>query len=383
MNRLTVRQASTVGEGYHADGAGLYLQVTGAGARSWIMRYTLRGRAREMGLGPLAVVSLAEARQRAQDARKLLHQGVDPIEARERDRARLAHVFADVATEYITANKASWRNAKHQAQWSSTIARYAEPSIGRLPVDQITATHALKILEPIWKEKTETATRVRQRCEAIIDYATVRKYRAGDNPFRWRGNLDKLLPHAARVAKRAHLAAMPYAEVPAFMQRLARTEGMAALALRFTILTCSRTGESLGARWPEIDMHVALWTVPASRMKAGREHVVPLSAPALETLREVRPLGDGVIFPYRKRSMSENAMRDVLVRLGVADRATVHGFRSAFRDWCSEETDFQSDVAEMALAHAIKNKVEAAYRRGALLRKRRELADAWAAYCCG
>lgn len=384
INRLNARAAATAGVGYHADGAGLYLQVTAADARSWILRFMLRGRAREMGLGPLSLVSLAQARERAQEARRMIGQGVDPIDARERTRALHAHVFRAVAAEFIAANESGWRNEKHRAQWRNTLARYAKPVIGDVPVGQVTIDHALKILDPIWQAKAETASRVRQRCEAVLDYATARKYRTGDNPFRLRGALDKILPKSTR-GERAHLAAMPYAEIPDFMTLLARQKGAAALALRFCILTCARSGEARGARWQEIDLDAAIWTVPPERMKGNREHIVPLSGPALAVVREMLPLApeSEFVFHYRRRAMSENALREVLVRMGIAERVTVHGFRSTFRDWAAEETDFPDWVAEMALAHAIRNKVEAAYRRGALLKKRRELADAWARYCTG
>jgi integrase len=376
----------------YADGGGLYLQITNGGA-SWIYRYMLAGRAREMGLGPLALFGLSEARAKALDARRLRHEGIDPIEARKaaRLRARLdaakTMTFMECAHGYITAHRAGWRNGKHAAQWEATLATYAGPVIGALPVPVIDTALVLKVLEPIWTAKPETAGRVRGRIEAILDWAKVRGYRTGENPARWRGHLDKLLPARSKVRKVEHHAALPYAEVPGFLVSLREQEGTAARALEFAILVAARTGEVVGARWGEVDLLDKTWTLPAARMKAGREHRVPLSARALAILEEMqrhRHAEEGFVFPGGKlgRPLSNMAFLMLLRRLGRGD-LTAHGFRSTFRDWAADRTNFPAEVAEMALAHAVSGKVEAAYRRGDLFEKRRRLMDAWAEFVTG
>jgi integrase len=378
--------------GMYADGGGLYLQVTAGGA-SWIYRYMLAGRAREMGLGPLALFGLAEARAKALDARRLRHEGIDPIEARRamRAQARLdaakAVTFMECAHGYITAHRAGWRNGKHAAQWEATLATYAGPVIGALPVPVIDTALVLKVLEPIWTTKPETAGRVRGRIESILDWAKVRGYRAGENPARWRGHLDKLLPARSKVRKIEHHAALPYAELPGFLVSLREQEGAVARALEFSILMAARTAEVIGARWDEIDLLEKIWTVPAARMKAGREHRVPLSARALAILEEMQRhphAEEGFVFPGGKlgRPLSNMAFLMLLRRLG-RDDLTAHGFRSTFRDWAADRTNFPAEVAEMALAHAVSGKVEAAYRRGDLFEKRRRLMDAWAEFAAG
>jgi integrase len=376
--------------GMYADGGGLYLQVRGPMSKSWIFRYKLSGRAREMGLGPLAVVSLARARELATEARKQCFDGVDPIELKrsqqaereaEQEKARVP-TFDEATTAYLHSNSAGWKNSKHAQQWSSTLATYASPHFGNCPVDRIDLKAVLKALQPIWATKTETAGRVRGRIEAVLDWATVLGHRTGDNPARWRGNLDKVLPMQRRVSTVKHHAALPYDAAPAFIRELAERTETAARALLFTVLTASRTSEVLGMRWSEIDLDKALWTVPALRMKAGREHRVPLAEPVIDILQKLsRGEPTDLVFPGPgdDRQLSINAMPAVLKRMKLVD-VTVHGFRSSFRDWAAERTDAANEVVEAALAHTIGNKVEAAYRRGDLLDKRRALMNNWAVY---
>jgi integrase len=379
--------------GLYADGGGLYLQVSKNGA-SWIYRYMIAGRAREMGLGPRALFGLAEARAKALDARKLRYQGIDPIEARrtERAKARLdvakAMTFNQCAEAYIAAHRAGWRNDKHAGQWEATLATYAAPVMGSLPVQSIDTGFVMKVIEPLWSTRPETASRLRGRVEAVLDWAAARGYRTGENPARWRGHLDKLLPARSKVRKIEHHAALPYPELPSFLVGLREQEGVAVRALEFTILTAARTGESIGATWSEINWTDKAWTIPGTRMKGGKEHRVPLCDPALTILREMKPADDiqnaaeQFVFSGRKRGrpLSNMAFLMLLRRMGRGD-LTAHGFRSSFRDWAAERTNFPSEVAEMALAHAVGNKVEAAYRRGDLFDKRRRLMEAWAVYC--
>jgi len=376
----------------YADGAGLYLQVTRAGAKSWIYRFSLAGKAREMGLGSLSAVSLSEARIKAGECRRLREEGVDPIEARKARRLQAALdaaktlTFKEAAASYIASHRMGWRNAKHATQWENTLATYAEPVIGALSIQAIDTALVLKVLERIWKAKPETATRVRGRIEAILDWAKVRGLRQGENPARWRGHLDHLLPGRSKVRRVKHHAALPYAELPDFILQLRAHQGVAARALEFTILTAARTGDTMGAVWDEFDASDKLWIVPAERIKAGKEHRVPLSDRALAILGDAEkiartPSGD-YVFPGGKvgKPLSNMAMVEVLRRMGRGD-ITVHGFRSTFRDWAAERTNFPSEVVEMALAHAVGNKVEAAYRRGDLFEKRRRLMTEWATYC--
>ena len=392
VGRLTALKVMKVKKpGMYADGAGLYLQVSGDGetsvAKSWIYRFTLRGRSREMGLGSLSIFGLAEARTKAMECRRLAYEGVDPIEARraERTKATLdaakSLTFRECTAQYIDAHRAGWRNAKHAAQWSSTIKTYAEPVIGILPVQNIDTALVMKIFEPLWSKKPETASRLRGRIEAVLDWAAVRGYREGENPARWRGHLDKLLPARAKVRKIKHHAALPYDELPAFMAVLRGQEGIAARALEFLILTAGRTGEVIGAQPAEIKDKA--WTVPADRMNGGKEHRVPLSAPALTIVEKMRDDHEGeFVFPggNRDKPLSNMAMLALLERMGRSD-LTAHGFRSTFRDWAAECTSHPSEVVEMALAHTINSKVEAAYRRGDLFEKRRLLMTEWAKFC--
>lgn len=373
----------------YPDGGGLYLQVTESGAKSWIFRFMLNGRAREMGLGPLHAVSLSDARTKATECRRLRVDGFDPIEARkvERDKARLAAAraltFKDAADAYINAHQAGWRNAKHAAQWRSTLDAYAGPVFGSLPVQDVDVSLIMKVLEPIWATKTETASRIRGRIEAVLDWATVRGYRRGDNPARWRGHLENLLPQRSKVQRVEHHRALPYGEIGAFMGTLRQQDGVAAVAFEFLILTATRTSETIGARWDEVDIDHAIWTIPADRIKAGKEHRVPLSAPAIAILKRLNKIRQGdFVFPggKAKKPLSNMALLALLKRMRRAD-LTAHGFRSTFRDWTAERTNYPREVAEMALAHTVSDKVEAAYRRGDLFEKRRRMMEEWARYC--
>lgn len=384
INRLTARRVATLTEpGYHADGGGLYLQVTASGAKSWVFRYRFEGRRPEMGLGPLRVIGLADARMAADVARKLIQAGQDPLAGR---RAAVATssipTFWEAAVAYIAERQAGWTNPKHAAQWTSTLETYAKPVLGDLRVDRIETDHLLAVLRPIWATKTETASRVRQRVEAVLDSVTVQKKRTGENPARWRGHLAMILPKPTAVTKAENFAALPYAELPAFMAALARRHGEAARALEFTILTAARTGMTLGANPEEIDLQARNWTVPGNRMKAKVEHTIPLSRAALELVR--LRMQRTLLFTndLTREQLSENAMLALLKRMGFG-HVTVHGFRSTFKDWASETTDFPDDLSEAALAHQIRDKAKAAYKRGTMLSKRRVLMDYWADYCSG
>ncbi len=349
----------------------------------------LDSRPREMGLEPVNVISLAEARKRAAECRRMRHDGIDPIEARraQRDQKKLeaakSMTFDACADAYIEAHQASWRNEKHRDQWRNTLNSYASPVFGSMPVQAVDVALVMKALEPIWKTKPETASRLRGRIEAVLDWAAVRGYRKGENPARWRGHLDKLLPARAKIQKVEHHAALPYDQIGEFSAALRGQEGIGARALEFLILTAARTGEIIGARWGEVDLEDKIWVVPETRMKAGREHRVPLSGAALTILKQMNEIRDGdFVFPGGKKAkpLSNMAMLAVLRRMGRND-LTAHGFRSTFRDWAAERTNFPREVVEMALAHTIESKVEAAYHRGDLFQKRRQLMEAWARYC--
>ncbi len=380
-HRLNARTVETIKTpGRHADGGNLYLNVTASGARSWVFMFTRDGRQREMGLGPLRDVSLAKARVIAAQHRQALLDGVNPLSAREAVVVVVKPTFGAFADKLITTKESQWRNAKHRAQWRSTLATYAA-KIAAKPVDSITTADVLACLTPIWMPKPETAARVRGRIEAVLNAAKAEGLRTGDNPAAWRGHLDHLLPKRSKLS-RGHHAALPIDDTPAFIGRLRELDAMSARALEFIVLTATRTGEALGATWAEIDLASATWTIPAARMKAGVEHRVPLSDRAIANLNALAAVRTGDhVFPGAKRNaaLSNMALLMTLRRLGVA--VTTHGFRSTFRDWASERTNFQSDVCEMALAHTIPNRVEAAYRRGDLFEKRRLLMAAWAAFC--
>jgi integrase len=374
-----------------SDGGGLHLLVKESGARSWVYRFMLSGKSRDVGLGTAGPdgVSLSAARD-ARDALRLkVRAGIDPLAERERatadakaaeQAAQIAGVtFKAVAETYIAANSDGWRNAKHRQQWGNTLATYVYPVIGELPVADISTAHVMQILEPIWKAKPETASRVRGRIETIMDAAKARGYRDGENPARWRGHIAQLLPARKRLS-RGHHKAMAYDALPAFACDLQKRKAVAAMALELTILTAARTSEMLGAKWDEVDLEKAIWIIPADRMKAGKEHRVPLSPRAVEILNAAKRLGKDYLFPaVRGGAMSGMAMTMLMRRMNVD--VTVHGFRSAFRDWAAERTNYAHEVCEMALAHTIGNKAEAAYRRGDMFEKRRRLMDDWAAFC--
>jgi integrase len=377
INRLTARQVASAKPGYHADGGGLYLLVSATGTASWVYRYRRDGRLREMGLGSASTYSLADARQRAAEQRRVLADGSDPIGARRAARAAGVRLWGTAADDYIAAQAPGWKNDAQAAQWRQSLEAYGPAR--DLPVASVDTTCVVELLRAIWYDKTETATRVRGRIERIWAAERVAGTVAGENPARWRGHLDALLPKPRKVTKVKHHDAMPYADVPAFVAKLEGREGLARSALRFTILTAARTGEVTGATWDEFDLVEKVWRVPGARMKNGQPHDVPLSAAALACLaglsREAPP------FP-----LSENGMLALLQNdppRGLGQPFTVHGFRSSFRDWAAETTQFPSEVVEKALAHTIKSRTEAAYRRGGLLAKRRELMDAWASYCTG
>jgi integrase len=380
----------------YADGGGLYLQVSASGAKSWVYRFMLNGKSREMGLGPFGdpahpTITLEMARDAAADSRRKRHFGVDPIEARRAEKAAKALedakaiTFKSAAEAYIASHKAGWRNPKHADQWTNTLTTYSYPVMGSLPVALVDVSHVMKVIEPLWSTKTETASRLRGRIESVLDWATSRNYRKGENPARWRGHLENLLPKRAKVRQVEHHAALPYAEMFDFLAALRAQEGTAARALEFTILTVARTGEAIGGLWPEIGDD-GVWTVPGERMKAGKEHRVPLSAPALSAVRAMQLKDEdepkGYIFPGGKegKPLSNMAMLELLRRMGRTD-LTVHGFRATFKTWATECTSFPREVIEAALAHTLGDKVEAAYQRGDLFRKRQQLMEAWARYC--
>ena len=403
-----VRKALREGKpGRHADGGNLYLAVTGADAAKWTLRFMLAGKAREMGLGACdpegkAGRTLAQARDAADTARKLLREGKDPVEHRkaearaEAERSGQARSFRAVAEEVIGAHKAGWRSAKHAAQWGSTLEAWVYPLIGKSPVASITTDDVLRVLrqevgagdgrKPFWTARPETASRVRGRIEAVLSYATARGWRSGENPARWRGHLQTMLPARGKVATVKHHAALPWQELGTFMATLRGHDATARRALEFAILTASRTGEALGTLWSEIDMKGATWTIPGARMKAGRDHRVPLSSGALAVLEAMKPLrpkgADGYVFPGQKKDkpLSSMALLMLLRRMGRAD-LTAHGFRSSFRDWGAEATATPHAVLEAALAHTVGDKTVAAYARGDLFAKRAALMQAWSEHC--
>jgi integrase len=373
--------------GLYGDGGGLYLQVSQSGTKAWLYRFMRHGVARKMGLGAVHTVPLNEARQRAAAARLAVLDGIDPIATRDAQRAAAkleaakAVTFRQCADRYIAAQESSWKNEKHRDQWSSTLAAYVHPVIGALPVAAIDTGLVLKVLEPIWTAKPDTAGRVRGRIEAVLSWAAVREYRTGDNPARWRGHLDNVLPNRAKVRAVKHHAALPYVEIPAFMAEIRKHEFISARALEFTILTALRTSEVIGANWSEFDFKANVWTVPAVRMKAKRDHRVPLSDRAL-TILAALPREGKFVFPGAKQNkpLSNMAMLE-MVRGMKGKGMTVHGFRSTFRDWAADCTGYANHVVEMALAHAVRDAVEKAYRRGDMFEKRTRLMGDWAVYC--
>jgi integrase len=388
INRLTTRQAETIKKlGRHADGGNLYLKITADGSRRWVFMYALGGRQREMGLGSASKggVPLATARVRAAEARTALAAGIDPIaakkEAEQRAAIARAPTFGKMADDYITAMKPSWRDAKHAAQWKTTLTTHAAPLRSK-PVNQIQTADVLETLQPLWQSIPETASRLRGRIENVLDAAKAKGFREGENPARWRGHLSLLLPKREKLT-RGHFAALSYEKMSDFMAQLRERRAFAAVTLEFTILTACRSGEVRSAMWAEFDFEKRLWTIPKARTKAGKEHRVPLSDRCIVILKQLAEAKRGpFVFPANgpRGPISNTAMVMLLRRMKVG-KLTVHGFRSAFRDWASEATSFPHEVCEAALAHTIKNRAESAYRRGDLLAKRAKLMNAWAEYC--
>lgn len=378
-------------QGFHAVGgvSGLYLCVSRGGGRSWILRYNaLNGRRRDLGLGSLADLTLSEARDAASAARKLLKQGIDPIDSKraQLDALRAAAgkrmSFKQCFEGFYDAHADGWRNDKHALQWKRSLKNHAD-ALMSMDVAMIDTPHILKVLEPIWREKTEAASRVRGRIESVLNWAAARGYRRGENPARWKGHLDQLLPRPSKIRQIVHYPALPHPEIGDFMSALRKHEGAGARALEFAILTAARSGEVRGAQWSEINLKERIWTIPAGRMKAGKQHVVPLSEAALAILRRMqREKLNEFVFPGTRddKPLSDMSLTAVLRRMGRRD-LTAHGFRSTFRDWCAEATSYPHEMAEMALAHAIGNKTEAAYRRGNMLAKRFRLMADWAKRC--
>jgi integrase len=386
---LTAVQVNRAQAGYHYDGGGLVLQVTKTDARTWLFRYDFHGKRYEMGLGPLHTISLAEARELARLARQQLLDGINPLEARRAARkeqqlqdARIL-TFAQCWEQYIAAHESGWKNTKHVAQWRSTLKNYCA-DFNDQPVASIGQAEVLKCLEPIWKDKTETASRLRGRIESVLDWAKVRGYRSGDNPAQWKGNLDHLLPVISKAKRVQHHRALPWQDISQFVRQLKQEDGISARALEFAILTACRSGEVRGAQWDEVDLKANLWIIPASRMKMGREHRVPLPAQAITLLKALpRIEGDTHVFLSGKQGkpLSDMSLNAVLRRMKVD--AVPHGFRSTFRDWAGETTAFPREVCEHALAHKLADGVEAAYQRGDMLQKRTEMMKQWAAFCEG
>jgi integrase len=397
QQKLSARAvASITAPGRYGDGGGLWLQVSPTGTKAWLFRYMLNGSARHMGLGPVPLISLAEARERVRDARRLLLDGTDPLKARAAKRAAAAVAaaksvtFRDAAERYIAAHEAAWKNPKHRQQWRSTLATYVYPIFGNLPVAAIDTTLVIKALEPIWTTKPETAGRVRGRIESVLDWAKARGYREGENPARWQGHLENLLPKKSKVTRVKHHPALPYDDMPAFMSELHAREGISARALEFKALTAARTSAVIGATWDEVDLNAKLWTVPPSRAgtkitgEEPKPRRVPLSGRVLEILKELpREKGNPHVFIGGKAGEPLSNMAMLELMRGMRPGYVPHGVRSTFKDWCSEKTNYPNEVSEAALWHSVADKVEAAYRRGDLFEKRRRLMEEWARYCSG
>ena len=396
QNRLTALQVTKLSKpGLYGDGGGLTLQITPAGVKSWLHRYMIDGKSFAMGLGPTHTVDLAEARRKALEGRRLLLDGVNPLLARNQQQvaARLAETnmmtFDQCAEAYILAKKPSWKNAKHAKQWSSTLKTYASPVFGAAPVADVDTGLVVKCLAPIWESKTETATRVRGRIESVLGWATTSGYRTGENPARWKGHLENLLATISKVRRTKNHPALPWQQAGAFVHALRARAGVAALALEFLILTACRSGEVRGALWAEFDLDGRLWTIPAARMKGAREHQIPLSDPAVRILAAL-PKDSDIVFPGTKgQALSDMSLTAVVRRMGGrhdwvdADgaRVTVHGFRTTFRMWAAEMTNYPREVAEHSLAHQLPDAVERAYQRGSQFTKRTSLMSDWAVYC--
>ncbi len=383
LNSLKVKSINTIGK--YADGRGLYLQVSKWKTKSWIFRYQINGRRREMGLGSIKDLSLSDARKQTKLNRQLLLQGIDPKIKRDADKHELHKrqiwTFSKCANAYIESHKHSWTNAKHENQWRNTLKSYAYPVLGDLPVEEINTSIVMRAIEPIWFSKTETASRVRSRIEKILSWAIARDYRDQPNPAIWRGNIKELLPSRSSIAKEKHHPALPYSEISQFISDLKTKTSISALALQFTILTATRTSEVLLANWDEIDLEQAVWTIPETRMKSNRLHRIPLSFQAINVLKKLPKLNEWLFpSPQLGKHLSNVAMLKVLKIQMQRPDLTVHGFRSTFRDWCAEVSNFPRELAESALAHVLSDKTEAAYQRGDLLEKRRVLMQEWANY---
>lgn len=389
VKRLTALQVNKItNPGWYPDGNGLYLQVSPSNTKSWVYRYSINGKERRHGLGPYPDFDLKDARNAAAKCRQLRKEGMDPIEHKKQEFSKKAYkaaknkTFEECALSYIEAHKSGWKNRKHESQWRNTLETYAYPVIGNISIQDIDVDLVLKVIEPIWNEKTETASRVRQRIENILDWASARKYRVGENPARWRGHLDKLLPRRSKVQKIQHFKAMPYIDLPEYYEKLKPQETITALALAFTILTATRSSEARNATWDEIDLKTKEWNIPEERMKAEKPHRVPLSKEAIRILKIVNYFSTSkYVFPGLtiNKPINDSSIRRLLQQ--DHPKLTVHGFRSTFRDWCAETTSYPREVAEAALAHSLKDKTEAAYQRGDLFKKRIRLMDAWSSYC--
>lgn len=396
--RLSALQVTKLTKpGLYGDGGGLTLQITATGAKSWLFRYMVAGKPFGMGLGPTHTVSLAEARQKALDARKLLIDGINPLVAKKQSQiaAALASArmmtFDQCAEAYILAHKVGWKNAKHGDQWTNTLNTYASPVFGHLPVAEIDTGLVVKCLAPIWESKTETASRVRGRIESVLGWAATSGYRTGENPARWKGHLENLLATISKASRTKNHPSLPWSRIGAFMSALRLREGVSARAVEFAILTACRSGEVRGARWIEFDTAGKIWTIPAERMKAKHEHQVPLSAAALALLESMPKDSDVVFAGTKGQPLSDMSLTAVVRRMNGDDKPvwadsngdviTVHGFRSSFRMWAAETTNFPREVAEHALAHQLPDAVERAYQRGSQFAKRAELMEEWAAYC--
>jgi len=387
IHKLSHRKVATATEGKYEDGGGLRLVVSATGAKKWVFRFTINGKRREMGLGPYPTVSLENARQVALECRQKVYAGQDPIESKNKS-VRQTPTFKECASAFIEANKHAWSNNKHISQWTNTLNTYAYPVIGTKLVSLITVEDVLKVLEPIWYDKNETAKRVQTRIAKILDYAAARKYREPTNPARWQGHLDTILPKPTSIQKRRNHPAMPYKDIAAFWKQLSSMDSTSSKALRFLILTATRTSEVLNATWDEISLEDKIWVIPAERMKAKKEHRVPLSKQAIHLLAELpRFAGCNYLFPGAKENspLSNMSLITIMRKPGYHKGSELgdyvpHGFRSTFRDWAGEVSNYPRDVAEMALAHTIDNKVEAAYRRGDLLAKRADLMQDWAEF---
>jgi len=377
------------GPGRHAVGgvAGLYLYLNEGAGSSWVLRVTAAGKRQYMGLGPYPEVGLGEARDKAREAKALFAQGINPKDQRRelasalKAKQALLKTFEEAVLAYIETHGDGWKNPKHRAQWISTLKTYAFPKIGSLLVKDVGQEAVLSVLEPIWKEKTETASRLRGRIEAVLDWSKVRGYRSGENPAAWKGHLDQLLVAPGKIAKVEHHRSLEYAKLPDFMSRLRLQPGVSAHALEFLILCAARSGEVRGATWSEVDFQEGVWTIPAERMKVGKEHRVPLSKAAMALLKAQPRIADSEhIFPGRKGgALSDMSLSKVMRDMKVD--AVPHGFRSTFRDWLGDETAYPRELAEQALAHTLPNKVEAAYRRKDALEKRRKMMEDWADFC--